>query len=156
MARIIFCEKDKHEEYIKEIAANMRKADIFELEAIGYKDRAQAIRDGIDGSEITMFFGHREKPVCVFGIAKEETAGGRIIWCLGTDGIDECKKSFVLRSREVLKRWTEEYGMLYNFVSVKNKRAIAWLKRMGAVFHEPRPINEKGDLFMMFTIGGEK
>lgn len=156
VARVVFCEDERADEMVKDIARNMRKMDVFELEAIGYTDREQAIKDGMDGSEITMFFGHREKPVCIFGVSKEEYAGGRIIWCLGTDGIDECKKSFVRESRRVLKEWTAEYGMLFNFVSVKNKKAIAWLSRMGAVFHDPRPINEKGDKFMMFTIGGVK
>lgn len=156
MARVVFCEDERAEEMVRDIARNMRKMDVFELEAIGYTDREQAIREGMEGSEITMFFGHREKPVCIFGVSKENYAGGRIIWCLGTDGIDECKKSFVKESRRILAEWTAEYGMLFNFVSVKNKRAIAWLKRMGAVFHDARPINANGDKFMMFTIGGAK
>lgn len=146
----------KNQEYvIKEIAENMRRIDAFELNAIGCADIEDGIRQSIAASVVTMFMTAEDKPICIFGISKEVYEQGRVIWCLGTDDVDKHKKSFVRHSAEILKWWGSQYGRMFNYVSADNKKSIAWLKRMGAKLYYPIPINDNGDLFHLFTIGGD-
>ncbi|MBQ8809469.1 MAG: DUF2833 domain-containing protein [Bacteroidales bacterium] len=140
---------------IREIAGKLRRMDRFELKAVGCRDAEQGIRQSIAGSMIVMYMADKnERPVCIFGISSEVYEQGRVIWCLGTDDIDRHKKEFVKHSREILRWWTAQYGQLFNYVSVQNIKALAWLKRMGAEFHRPFLMNET-DIFRMFTIRGD-
>lgn len=149
---LISYRKEKHGYAVKEIAEHMRKIDRFELRAVGYDSAEQGILQSIAESHIVMMFMVGDKPICIFGISKKVYEHGRVIWCLGTDDIDRHKKDFVLCSRYVIEWWTAQYGRLFNYVSVDNDKAVRWLKRMGAVFGEPTPINEYWDLFCLFTI----
>lgn len=65
-----------------------------------------------------------------------------IIWALGTDEIERFRKSFVKESDAIIKRWLELYGELTNTVATRNKRAILWLKRLGAEFYNKRMYND--------------
>jgi hypothetical protein len=50
------------------------------------------------------------------------------------------RKSFVKESKAIIDRWVELYGCLENTVACFNKRAIRWLKWVGAEFDEPYKI----------------
>lgn len=150
--KLVVYKKKKHEYAVKEIADNLREIDRYELRAVGYDDAEQGIRQSIEESCLVMMMTNGKKPVCIFGLSKETYEYGRVIWCLGTDDIDKHKKAFVMYSRNVLTWWRDQYGSLFNYVAAKNVKSIRWLKSMGAVFRSPRPINDNGDLFRLFTI----
>ena len=65
------------------------------------------------------------------------------------------RRQFVKMSRNVLERWQQEHGALYNFVSVENIKSIRWLKWLGAVFYEPQPMGVNGEMFQLFVLGGD-
>jgi hypothetical protein len=65
-----------------------------------------------------------------------------IIWALGTDEMNHYRKSFVKESKAIIDRWVELYGCLENTVACFNKRAIRWLKWVGAEFDEPYKIGK--------------
>lgn len=142
---LVVYKKEKHEDVIKELAEHLRNIDRYELLAVGYGDVEQGIRRSIQESSLVMMMTDGKKPICIFGLSKERYEHGRVIWCLGTDDVDRHKKDFVLFSRCVLSWWSNQYGRLFNYVAAKNERSISWLKRMGAVFGSPRPINDEGD-----------
>lgn len=145
--------KSKHEHVIKEIADHMREIDVFEMHAIGVTDVEDGIRRSIEESDVVLFLADgRQRPLCIFGVSRESYEHGHVIWCLGTDDIDKHKKDFVLFSRYVLTWWTNQYGRLFNYVSAKNDKSIRWLKSMGATVDIPKPINDDGDLFRLFTL----
>lgn len=149
---LVVYKNEKHEDAIKEIAGHLRDIDRYELLAVGYDDAEQGIRQSIQGSSLVMMMTDGKKPICIFGLSRERYEYGRVVWCLGTDDVDRHKKDFVLFSRYVLSWWSNQYGRLFNYVAAKNDRSIRWLKRMGAVVGSPRQINDKGDLFCLFTI----
>ena len=96
-----------------------------------------------------------EQVLCVFGVCTQVFENNyRVVWLLGTDVVDGNKKEFCVKSKAIVDGWVKEYGRLANFVWVKNKKSIRWLKFLGAKFDAPIKA-ETGEEFVFFTIGGD-
>lgn len=88
--------------------------------------------------------------------AIQELAGGRLVWCLGTQLIKAHKMAFAMESKRILSRWARKYGVLWNYVASFNQDALAWLEWCGAEFFELPAWKGRKERFVRFEIrGGE-
>lgn len=147
----------KHKEDVLYIADNLRNQDKEELKACGYDNFLAVILSSLNGAGISFIVKSVDhKPLCVFGISSHKDKNlGTPIWFLSVDCIDEYRKEFIYYAGQVVKLWAENFGKLYNYVSVGNTKSMTWLKRLGAKFSKPIPYGANGDLFVRFTIGGD-
>lgn len=143
----------KHEEsFLNEFLKDIRKADIEEISAFT-NDIRKELEESIQNSNVAIkVLSKDNKPLCIYGVTKIKGIEGHMIWCVGTNEMMKYKKSFVKMSKHILGNWKKQYGTMYNCVSVDNKKAIAWLKYLGANFSEPFPIGGTGKNFMNFVL----
>ena len=129
-----------------EIAKNMRQADIDELSKTGVGPH-EGLLNGLTGDEcFTVILNGI--PVMMFGVVRSGFNG--VVWALGTDDINSMKKTFVKSSFKWRDYFLCSYMSLYNWVDVDNKKAIQWLKFIGAKFSNPE---QRGTgTFMRFDI----
>jgi len=124
---------------ILRMAGRIRKADEDELLAATGRNPMHVLTESwIDGGRRWAAWSGDEL-VCVFGVALGPVisgVGSGIPWLIGTDLMEDVKKEFLKESRWRVDEWVEEFGVLYNFVDVRNTRSIRWLKWLGFKFVE--------------------
>lgn len=143
----------KHEDYVRYIDKNMRTADRIELEAFGHTNLYEAIKISISVADEAYIALNKDKALCIFGISCVQVGHGRAIWCIASKDLDDNAKAFLFYSSEIIAYWLKENPSVYNYVSVKNKRAIRWLKSIKAEFSDVVYINNEP--FQMFIIRKE-
>ncbi|BEU87824.1 hypothetical protein TAMA11512_12880 [Selenomonas sp. TAMA-11512] len=159
-------ESDKREAG-KELLKNLRDADYAEIAAMeGLKRDTQeyrirsflAVKNEVKSSislsdEVWEARKKDGELLVLWGRRKLEGFDGCLIWCLGTDAIKTMFASFARESKEILRGWVKEYGLLYNAVSEENTDAVKWLNFIGTGYTEPFP---RGDMaFRPFYITEE-
>lgn len=129
---------------IKELTENIRQIDAREMEGMGF-----TTKEGVEMSikETSPVYAGRTidgKLAICWGLQILMGQGHTtyLIWALGTDELDNHRKAFVQESRAIIERWVNLYGCLENTVATFNKRAIRWLKWLGAEFSEPYKIKD--------------
>ena len=138
--------------YAKDLARNMRKQDIDELQALGITDIENEIVLSVKNSRESYAALDGEGNVIVmYGVVEKEPGG--MVWCMGTDLFLKYRKSFVKGCIDVFKWWRKKYPVLWNMVSKENTASIRWLKMFGTKFEKGYMIN--GHEFWKFEIGGE-
>lgn len=143
-----------HESKIKYITDHIREADAKELIAMtGSCDVFKMINDSVDVADLSFIATTEDGiPLCVFGLSNVETSHGRAIWLIGSKELDGFSKEFLVYSMAILQKWVGEYGNLYNFIHVENKKSARWLKSVGAKFSK-KSILVNGEYFRLFSIG---
>ena len=133
-------------------AANLRQADVREVEAYGDGDAARQVVLSQENSEgCWMVYDKDRRPIVFFGRVKPKALRGRLIWCLATDGMKAYEREFAVVSKRILAYWAKRYGVLFNAAGCFNEAALRWLKWCGAVFYDPFLVN--GEEFIRFYIG---
>lgn len=135
--------KDK-QAIAKELIESIREIDKYEMEGLGFTTEQGVMASIYDTTPV--FYAKAKdngKLIACWGLQPliGQTKNTYIIWALGTDEIERFRKSFVKESDAIIKRWADIYGELTNTVAVKNRRAIGWLKHLGAEFINKRTYN---------------
>ncbi len=120
------------------VVNNLRDADRDEISAAtGAKNPAlivsEAVRLSVPGITLLAPTG---EPVGLAGVVPAVQAGNSlgIIWMVGTDGIETCRRPFLRHSR-VLSEWlNSKYDVLANCVDARNTVHIRWLRWCGFTF----------------------
>lgn len=90
----------------------------------------------------------RDVPVCAWGLVPPTLISDcAYLWLYATPGIDEHKFIFVRNSQVVMEQMRAIYPTIYGVTDVNDRRAIRWLRWLGAKFGVP-----KGQ-FVKFLIG---
>ena len=133
----------------RELNENLREIDRREIEGLGFSTLEGVKMSICDTCPVYVARTNEGKLIACWGLQvldfkrKDGTHDYTyLIWALGTDEINHYAKSFVRESKAILDRWLELYGCLENTVACFNKRAIRWLKWMGAEFDEPYKIRK--------------
>ena len=131
----------------------LRAADRRELIAV-HKNAFQAIVQSVTTSEdACCVTGAKNEPLVLYGKCKVDNLPGRLIWCMATDDLGPYRREFARVSRDILQKWADEYGILWNAVGDFNEPAKRWLRWCGAEFGEPMEIG--GEKFVRFYIRGK-
>ena len=129
-------EEAKHREDVLYVAQNMRAIDRLEIAAFGYGDGLTALRASMDNSLVSLVV-KGETPLCVLGVSAGREACGRAVWLLATEDIEGYKREFLQYGYLLLSYWFGEFGAMYNYVSVENRKSVRWLEWLGASWSEP-------------------
>ena len=129
---------------------NARQSDKDEIFLFSGRTIAETLNDTPGLYENSDVWVVEDKIVAIFGVS--EFDGKNIIWMIATDHFDKYSNIFRNGCKEVFEKMIKGRDYLYNFVHFKHKKAIKWLKWLGAEFSEPLPIGLNGELFCNFEI----
>jgi len=124
-----------HQHYVAE---NMRAHDVEEV-------YLQSRLKPYDGLRITCLCSPYKKtaliegePVAIFGASANSLLSGKgMPWILCTDQVCRYPQTYLRHSRQWVKRMSEYFPTLENYVNVNNKFTIKWLKWCGFDILEP-------------------
>lgn len=128
-----------------ELIASIREIDKYEMEGMGFTTKRGVMASMADTSLVFVARANdNDKLIACWGLVTlvGQEKNTNIIWALGTNEIERFRKSFVKESDKIIKRWLDLYGELTNTIATKNKKSIAWLKRLGAEFYNTRTIKD--------------
>jgi hypothetical protein len=132
----------------REVAANMRPADVAEVWALARHSPQEAVERSLEMPGEAYAFLVDGVPLAVFGCAEVLDVGSP--WLLGAVGVERYTRHFLLLGRQYVTTWSSEYRDLYNVVDARNQPSIDWLVRLGFVFGAPIPIGPA--LFLPFNL----
>ena len=138
---------------IQPIAQNMRLADCNEIMASHNILPEPALLAGLEFSTICLTVCVKDKPVAMCGVAAQHpTSNIGSVWLLATPDLERAWLCFGIFGKQVMAKFLEDYVTLYNYVDVRNKKSIHWLRSLGAKFEDPKPYGPGKLPFMYFTI----
>ena len=133
---------------VEALTNNLRKEDIEEIEALGVTPY-EALGEGYVFSTECYALTLYDKTIGLFGVSTYKMPEGYAsIWFLGSEETNHIPYEWLIVGKEYINKFLNEYGILTNIVSKKNKLHIKWLKRMGAVFEEA-PIDGFKQFFIL-------
>ncbi len=137
-------------EDIKHLKENLRQSDVDEVWASHHYKPEEALARCLEDSMMSLTIQNGQ-PIGMFGITPVSILSDKaVIWMLGTDGIDKIKTRFLLNNTKFIKMFHEWYPLLFNYVDVRNKKSIKWLKFLGAAIGKPEPYGIEGKPFQRF------
>jgi hypothetical protein len=74
---------------------------------------------------------------------------GGVIWAVLTPDFMNCLDEFNKLSKIILDHWLDKYGVLSNYIDVRNKSHVRWLEYLGFTF-EFKGIIVNQVLFQLF------
>lgn len=137
----------------EDIARIVRDADREEIDALGM-GMVEALKTCFGGSmkaSKIVIGGH---VVAVFGDAFHSAEVG-VPWLISTYHVERHPKAFLQVCRPEVREMLTRHQSLLNFVDVRNKSAVKWLKWLGFEFMEAIPYGPKGLMFYPFKIDKE-
>jgi hypothetical protein len=133
----------------KELADNMRQAEIDEVMTSGAQSPYQAVKSSFEASlfAVSAFNGKNgNKIVATFGVAADNYfACAAKVWMLTSNEIANVRVKSVLKaSKYWIDKMLKFYPVLYNFVDTRHTKSIKWLEACGARidFENPVEFNE--------------
>lgn len=114
-------------DHIEPIANSVRQGDLDECWAQGMMTMRDALKMSIEGAAIARVGRADGVPGVIYGVTEVGDRDGQI-WMVTTHLIEKHQRAFLEHSRSELDDFQQRYDRLYNFVDVRNKRAIRWLK----------------------------
>lgn len=117
------------------MAPRMRESDKQEIWASNHVSPENALIAGVMNSMICLTAEIDEQPALMFGIVPQTLLGNvATIWLLGTNDIYKIQRTFLRHSREFIDYFLGYYPYLFNYIDVRNKESLLWLKYCGAEF----------------------
>jgi hypothetical protein len=113
--------------------------DVLRRSAVGDQPNAlETMLKFINGSACT-FVGYSDDLVaCVYGLITPTLLSDRAhMWLLTTDVVNDHKFVFIRHSQVVIEAVLERYSQIVGETSVKDEKALRWMKWLGAEFTYP-------------------
>ena len=117
----------EHADYLH---TRLRKTDMREI-WLHEADPSEALHCPLQHNHKTMTALINGKPLCMFGTVAIEGTNDAIVWALGSNLINEHKKSFYKASLKVVHILQGEYETIWNIVPFDHTETISWLKKLG-------------------------
>jgi hypothetical protein len=113
----------------------LRDEDKRELESLNDVDSGLAlVKSVMDSEKAWVAFGRDcGKCVAVFGYASIIAVPGKIIWMVGTDQLNQYIAGFLHVSKLILDNWLEKFGVLHNYIDIRNRSHVNWLTSLDFV-----------------------
>lgn len=129
---------------IEILAKHLRQADIQEITATTNDSPFTVLQNCVLWSSIChTIVSNSNKPLAIFGIApdpeRDDTAR---VWLLGSEELATHSFFFLRNSSKWIEKFHQEYSVLWNYIDVRNKVHIRWLKWCG--FNFIRRIDKHG------------
>ena len=138
---------------VKYLTDNIRKEDAAEVLALGLTIENAFLTPTKSKSAITYTAEYDGQPMCMFGIYKEialcDTA---IIWMLGTKDVGKCPKELLYVTKALISEGLLVNRELTNYVDIRYKKSLRWLKHLGFNLSAPEKIGVNGEEFIKISI----
>lgn len=139
---------------IEHVAANLRAADVQELQAVGGPEfdllRCLFLSVAVS-DDVYVAVSAAGEPVALTGVSPVSLLGGLgCPWLLGTDSLMRYPRDIVTHGRQLVCKWELRYSHLFNYVDARNARSIAWLRRIGFTIQPAQPHGLQGVPFHRF------
>ena len=142
--------------HVEAMLGRIRQADIDEF-AAGYSLTPEhAMRLGLKVSTHAWAGLWEDRVIAIAGLHPTSFVGDHAHpWMVGTRDLErpELTREFLEMSRSVLEYMVSIYPHLENWVDVRNRRAVRWLRWLGFTMHEPEPHGPYGLRFHRFEMG---
>jgi hypothetical protein len=113
----------------------MRKADREEIYASRGMSPKKVLMESIRASHVAYAFYVKGEIAALFGVVQaiSEDKGGMfgIPWVLTGAAVENDRREFWRWSKEGLRIFLDEYGVLANYVDARHEQAIRWLNTWG-------------------------
>lgn len=140
-------------ELIEALAADMRQADIDEIWASNHHTPIQSLMDGWKLSNFSVVVMVNDEPCVMLGLViRDILTGTGVPWLLGTESALKYKRQFFTQVPVVIDEMLNICPKLFNYVYIKNKISIKWLRHIGFTLDEPLPYGRDGELFHKFHL----
>ena len=138
---------------VEAIAADMRQADADEVWASHHHTPIEALMHAWETSESAVIVTVNNEPCVMIGLAIRDILSGiGVPWLLGTENALKYKRHFLIQVPAIINEMLGICPNLYNYVHIKNKISIGWLKRIGFTIDEPIPYGYDNELFHRFHL----
>lgn len=145
-------------EHIKYLAARMREKDRREIWAVGHYTPEEALKLSLNASDSAYSFMKGKRVLAMFGVCSVSLMNSTgIVWFLSTDETFRNHRRIMARDgRAWLRKFLKNYSVLTNYIDVRNRDSIRWLKWCGCGFSNPAPYGVEKLPFMKFELTGGK
>lgn len=138
-------------EHIAPIAIHMRQADRDEVFAASGSTPFEALERSLSKSTLARTALVDGVPSVMFGVGDINIlAGVGAPWLLGTDAVEQNYIAFLRGSVEWRDQLLQRYSVLKNFVDVRNRASIRWLRWLGFTLSDPMAY--RGHEFRLFEL----
>lgn len=141
------------EHHIKALLAELREADLVELQAIRGWSAGREIRHAVATAVHCAACVVDGKVVAIFGDSRHDDVYG-LPWMASSIWINQYRRQFLAECRPVIEGMRSRHRVLVNMVDVRNTLAIRWLKWLGFQFLPALPYGINGELFHPFQMEG--
>ena len=140
-------------EAIHFIASTMRVEDADEVWASHGHTPIEALQASVECSDFVVVVEVDGTPCTMLGLARRDVLSGiGTPWLLSSDEALKHKREFFKLSPSVVQEMLQICPHLRNYVHVKNKISIQWLKWVGFHMKDPTPYGIHGELFHPFEL----
>lgn len=134
---------------IEHIAMKMRAEDKREIMAQG-KDPKEELVNSLLSSCVCYIAYYGDEPLAAFGVA--DNYGETSIWMLGAENVSRHVKALVSGGMDFIREQLEEHKQMSNYISLRNKKALRFIKHAGAEINNTPVVTENGTKFVKFTL----
>lgn len=139
------------QEDVDALKDNLREIDLFECKSVSGNTGAEALQNCLDNSLVCYTIFINEKQVAMFGMTSTDKKHFGVIWLLGSDDTRKATNILVKHAKDIIEELLALRPILFNYVSVKNKTSIKWLKAIGfSVDMAPITYGIAGEKFYLF------
>ena len=117
---------ESHADYLYPRLREMDKREIWLQDA----NPAEVLHCPLQHNHNTLTALYDSQPMCMFGTVGIDDSNDAIVWALGSNLIDEKKKSFYKASLQVVNILQSDYTKIWNVVPCDHLQTIAWLKKL--------------------------
>lgn len=137
--------------HVRSIARRMRQADRDEVFAASGRSPASALVYSLRKSSHAWTAMIDGVPEVMFGVGEINVlAGVGAPWLLGTDAVERRYVAFLRLSVGFRDQLLRRYPTMRNFVGVRNRASIRWLRWLGFTLSDP--VEFRGHEFRLFEL----
>lgn len=137
--------------HVRTIARRMRQADRDEVFAASGRSPVSALTFSLRKSSHAWTAIIDGVPEVMFGVGDLNVlAGVGAPWLLGTDAVERHYVAFLRRSVGFRDQLLRRYAVLKNYVDVRNRASIRWLRWLGFTLSDP--VEFRGHEFRLFEL----
>lgn len=134
------------------IAANMRAADIAEMQATLPVTPLEGLRRSVIMSHESCVARVDGVPACVFGLGVGSYLSGLMRpWLFGTNAVEANGRIFLRSNRVVVNDWASRFD-LENYVDARHTVSVRWLRWLGFMLDDAKPFGPFGFEFHRFEM----
>lgn len=124
----------------EDLKEKLRDSDIQEIWVSHHEKPGEALDYSFRHSLPCMTVLRNGEPIAIFGIAPIHMLDNKAaIWLLATDEFIKIKKTFIKLSKQCIEHFLSFYPVLFNYVDVRNRKSLLYLKWCGAELSKPSP-----------------